>query len=261
MCLQKKTNTNVVLNATALCPSIWKKGVFLGSLDRAWRICSSRELFLKEVNKLRDIYIKNGYVVGFLNSLFRQFMRKKEAVPTVHNSDVSLTDDDDNVKKYVLVIPFVGKPSLLFKKQLTQIFKDCLDVHLRVVFNSFKVKSYFSLKSRTPSFLSGNVVYKYTCQRDAAQFYVGETTRYLIERAGEHLNLSAHPPSAIASHIADCDECRAANLSVNNFEIIKCCKSKVECEVFEAFYVKKLSPPLNRQLFMSGALHTLRIFG
>ena len=40
------------------------------------------------------------------------------------------------------------------------------------------------------------------------------------------------------------------------------CKSKVECEVFEAFYVKKkLSPPLNRQLFMSGALHTLRIFG
>ena len=62
-----------------------------------------------------------------------------------------------------------------------------MDVKLCCVFNSCKVKSYFSLKSKTPSFLSGNVVYKYTCQRDADRSYIGETARYLIERAGEHL--------------------------------------------------------------------------
>ena len=236
--------------------------MILGSLDRAWRICSTRALFLKEVDKLRDIYTKNGYMIGFINSLINQFIRKKDAAPTVHSpDDSSVNDDDDDVRKYVLVIPFVGKPSLVFKKQLTLIFKECLDVNLNCVFNSFKVKSYFSLKSRTPTFLSGNVVYKYTCQRDAAQFYIGKTTRYLIERAGEHLDLSASPPSAISSHIADCKECRDAQPSVNNFEIVKSCRSKVECEVFEAFVVKKLSPPLNRQLFMSGAMHTLRIFG
>ena len=144
---------------------------------------------------------------------------------------------------------------------MTAIFKEYLKVDLRCVFNSFKVKSYFSLKSRTPAFLSGNVVYKYTCQRDAAQFYIGETTRYLIERAGEHLDLSAHPPSAISSHISNCIECRDAQPSVSDFEIVKTCRSKVECEVYEAFLVKKLSPPLNRQLFMAGTLHTLRIFG
>ena len=262
---RKKTNTNVVLNAFALCPSVWKTGVFVGSLHRAWTICSTRELFLEEVDKLRQIFIKNGYVSSYINRLVKQFLLKKDSASGINNVSDNSDDDDDNVRRYILVIPFVGKPSLVFKKQLIKIFKEGLDIDLRCVFNSCKVKTYFSLKSRTPSFLAGNVVYRYTCQHDATQSYIGETTRYLIERAGEHLDLNANPPSAISSHISSCDACRdmlkSGNLNVNNFDVIKSCKSKVECEINEAFLVKKLSPSMNRQLFMGGAMHTLRVFG
>ena len=140
-----------------------------------------------------------------------------------------------------------------------------MNVKLCCVFNSCKIKSYFSLKSKTPSFLSGNVVYKYTCQRDAEQSYIGETARYLIERVGEHLDINASPPSAISSHIKSCDTCldylESGRLDVSKFDVIKTCKSKIECEINEAFLVKKLAPSMNRQLFMGGAMHTLRVFG
>ena len=233
-------------------------------MHRAWTICSTRELFLEEVKKLREIFIKNGYVSGYLDKLFKQFMLKKDSAPV--NASVSDdVDDEENLRRYILVIPYVGKPSIIFKQKLIKIFKEGLDVDLRCVFNSCKVKSYFSLKSRTPSFLAGNVVYKYTCQRDAEQSYIGETTRYLIERAGEHLDLNAHPPSAISSHVSSCEVClnylKSGRLNVNNFDVIKTCKSKIECEINEAFLVKKLSPSMNRQLFMGGAMHTLRVFG
>ena len=74
-----------------------------------------------------------------------------------------------------------------------------------------------------------------------------------------------HPPSAIASHIKSCDTCldslESGRLDVSNFTVIKTCKSKVDCEINEAFIVKKLAPSMNRQLFMGGAMHTLRVFG
>ena len=50
------------------------------------------------------------------------------------------------------------------------------------------------------------------------------------------------------------------DLSYKNFEIVNKCKSKLECEVREAFLVKKLNPSMNLQLFKSGAMHTIRIF-
>ena len=262
---RKKTNTNVILNCFSLCPNTWKRGLVACFLHRAWTVCSTRALFLQEVNKLREMFTKNGYHVNFFNKLYKSFMLKKQNIVT--NQDISLTSmsSDDESKFYVIVIPFVGKPSLLFKKRLASIFKDCLDVTVRSVFDSFKVKNYFSLKSKTPAYLISNVVYKYTCQCDTGVSYIGETKCHIIKRADEHISsINKFPYTAVGDHIGKCVPCQNAlndgRYSYERFEILDKCKSKLECEVREAFQIMANKPTLNSQLMTNGAAHTLRVF-
>ena len=149
---------------------------------------------------------------------------------------------------------------------MAAIFNDMLDVKLRCVFQSTKVGSYFSLKSKSPALLLSNVVYKYKCLGDPEQSYIGETTCHIVKRAGEHLDcFSERMPTGIGGHIQKCEPClqalRAGNLSFRNFEILSGCQSKLEAEVREAFLVSKNKPTMNSQLFMSGASLTLKIFG
>ena len=79
-------------------------------------------------------------------------------------------------------IPYIGRASALFKRRMMAIVKQTYDVDLYVVFNSFKVKDYFSLKSEMSPYLKSNVVYKYTCQRDADISYLGETNHHIGTR-------------------------------------------------------------------------------
>ena len=110
------------------------------------------------------------------------------------------------------MIPFIGKPSLIFKRKICEIFKQAYDVELSCVFGSFKVKNYFSLKCQSSPYLISNVTYKYTCQRDADAFYIGETCRHIGMRAEEHLDClsKTRKPTAVGDHILNCDGCKGA---------------------------------------------------
>ena len=259
---RKTTNTNVLLNAFALCPEEWKRGLVYCFLNRAWVVCSSKERFQEEVQKLKAIFQNNGYSIQFFQKLHSAFLAKIER-PTEDIPD----DEDEDTKRYVLSIPFVGKPSLVFKSKIRKIFKEYLDVELRPVFSSFKVKNYFSLKCKTPTCLSSNVTYKFSCQCDADVFYIGETARHIVARASEHLNISSPSqyPTAVGQHILGCETCFSAlecgELSWKDFQIMNRCRSDLEVKVKEAFLIKKMSPPLNRQLHQDGALVTLKVFG
>ena len=58
-----------------------------------------------------------------------------------------------------------------------------------------------------------------------------------------------------------CNALECGELSWKDFKIMNHCRSNLECKVKEAFLIKKLSPPLNRQLHQDGALVTLKVFG
>ena len=89
------------------------------------------------------------------------------------------------------------------------------------------------------------MTYKYTCQRDADAFYIGETGRHIGVRGEEHLDCfsKTRKPTAVGEHILKCDFCKGAlkrkELSYKNFEIQNKCRTKFDCEVKEAFLVKK----------------------
>ena len=149
---------------------------------------------------------------------------------------------------------FVNQFSKIINKHLHQ------DVKIDPIFKSFKINSYFQLKSCTPLALCSNVVYKFTCSCDTNLTYIGMSSRHLSTRVREHLNLNSKQKSSIKDHIAACNFCSKTKIGIDSFKIIRKCRSDYDTKIHEALLIKKHSPGLNRQLYASGASFLLQVF-
>ena len=129
-------------------------------------------------------------------------------------------------------------------------------------YTSLKTGSYFNLKSKTPAALKSNVVYKFTSSRDVNTTYIGMSTRLLVTRAREHLQLNSNSAkSAISQHISSCQTCQNSNLDVSSFKVIRNCHNEsYETKIQEALLIKKLIPRLNSQLYAKGCSFLLNVF-
>ena len=154
-------------------------------------------------------------------------------------------------------MPFIGQPSIAFANKVCKLFKSRYHIDVKVVYTSFKVMNYFSLKCRTPLPLVANVIYKFQCSRDANLAYVGKTKRHLVTRVKEHG--AAAGPSAIREHLTNCNTCRV-DYSVNSFKIIDSGKNDFECCIKEAIHIKLNKPTLNTQLGSQGMSYFLNVF-
>ena len=76
-------------------------------------------------------------------------------------------------KKYTVIMPFIGHPSITFKKSLA---KNLKSINKKVTISkTFKVQNYFSLKDETPLALQENIVYLFEGSCDKNQTYIGKT--------------------------------------------------------------------------------------
>ena len=254
---RKKTHTGVLLNFSAIVPGSWKTGLVMCLLHQAKTICSSDFYFRSEVSRLKEMFFLNGYPKSFFDKAFQRFLDKQnnDAVPTAD-------ENTEDLKTVNLTIPFLGEASNKFAKQMVSLFKSTYNVKLLPVFTSTKIGDYFSLKSGTPFPYSSNVVYQFHCLRDAGCSYIGQSKRHLMTRVNEHLSL--HKPggsqSEIKNHVYKCPSCHKQFLSVDNFKILKKCKTSYETVIHEALRIKKLRPKLNKQLLKGGVSYLLKVF-
>ena len=168
------------------------------------------------------IFVCKGYSSVFFDSILKRFLEKKFS----NNVDKQPNTTDTQEKYYILKVPFIGKPSIIFKQRFSRLIisiSTC-KVNVAIVFQSCKVKDFFSLKSKCSSYLCSNCVYQFTCQRDSDVSYIGQTSRHLGIRAKEHLNLNVENPSAVGRHILGCKGCldsfKKGLLTDNSFKII-----------------------------------------
>ena len=250
---RKKTHTNVFLNRHAAAPNAWKKGLIFCLLHRAKMICSSMSLFWEEVGKLRVMFSLNGYSFRYFDDVVDRFMNPK-------SKDLSSLDSDDSEATpfCILKVPYYGKSSVDFAKQLVQLIENKFTVKIRVVFTTCKVRSFFKLKSPTPSTLFSNVVYQFTCAAKAHITYIGYTSRHLLTRAEEHT--SKNTKSHVRKHISECAGCNNANVGFNDLKVLKHYSDEMECKLGEALAIKKFRPILNKQLFAQGSSLILNIW-
>ena len=248
---RKATNTNVILNYVAVCPMKWKLGLMNGSINRAYVICNSWSLLHAELERLKNMFTLNGYPKHIFEQAVSRFLDKKCNPPC----DDKNSSDDKDKNSYVITIPYIGNGSIRFKKQLVSIYKK-FNIDIKVVFSSFKVGKYFSLKSKTPLDLKARVIYQYNCTCDRTMSYIGKTKRHLAIRVKEHFTR----PSAIRSHLIDSvHECKES-FDINNFRILNTGKDDFELYIKEALYIKYRKPYLNKQLNHNGACFALNIF-
>ena len=156
-------------------------------------------------------------------------------------------------------VPYIGSASKQFTKSLSELVYREFGLKFRVVYDTFKINSYFKLKTKTPHALCSNVVYQFRCSCDTNLAYVGMTTRHLAARACEYLVLAGPQKSAIKEHIRACAICCEEKYTVNSFQI-KSCHTEYETKIQEALLIKKLNPKSNKQLYAKGASFLLSIF-
>ena len=148
-----------------------------------------------------------------------------------HNEKQDKKDEDED-KYVILVVPYFGHVSDNVKKKMCKIGKD-LNVKTWVVFKSFKIGQYFSLKDVTPKELRANVIYKFTGSCDKSITYIGKTIRHLAVRSKEHLEYN----SAIFDHIKTCSNCH--NINLENCQIINKGSSEKDIRIKEALLIQK----------------------
>ena len=119
---RKPTNTGLLLNFNALCPNNWKSGLIMCLLHRAKKICSSTELYVQELKRLRHIFRNNGYPDWFINNTIKKFEKRQNNSPDKYEPDFLFT----------IGIPFFGKASRVFAKRLTALVKPKFNVDINV---------------------------------------------------------------------------------------------------------------------------------
>ena len=245
---RKTTYTGLLLNYSAMCPSKWKFGLMQCLLHRAYMISSDWITMSREIDFLKDIFRKNGYPEKLISTCVRKFLNRK-------CSDTSDKQIKDDGVETIFSIPYIGLPSIIFGRKLKALFKTNYGISIRVVYSTFKVSNYFSLKCKTPMHLLANVVYQYNCLCDTSSTYIGKTKRHLAIRVKEH----KQGQSAIHDHLEGCTKCKQ-DYSCRAFSIVDSGRDEFETTIKEALHIKDKKPKLNRQLYSQGASFVLGVF-
>ena len=85
-------------------------------------------------------------------------------------------------------LPYISNLSHHIKNKLSKLCKEfCKEnFNIKLVFNSFKIKNYFSYKDPIPNDLKFFLVYKFTCA-SCSSSYIGKTCRHFKTRTEEHI--------------------------------------------------------------------------
>ena len=256
---RKKTNTDVVLHYDAIAPNSWKTGLIKCMLHRADLVCSDEDTREKEFSKLKAIFFNNGYPPQIFEKVKTEFLEKRRLQKEGEQDKQQPRPPEAPLTKdlpHVLKIPYIGKSSILYAKRIRRLLKS-LNADIRVVFKTTKVLDNFQLKDPVPKELRPRVVYEFMCRGDPDITYVGFTNRTLKERVKEHVS----GKTSISDHIAQCNPCQSQGVTIDNFKILRKCRSKWDTSIHEALLITDKNPVLNRQLVKPGYKQfTLRIF-
>ena len=108
------------------------------------------------------------------------------------------------------------------------------------MFTSKKIADDIKVAEAKPSLINQQcVVYKFKCDLCDAD-YVGYTCRHLFQRIDEHKH------SAIGKHLRDAHNQTNKDLQ-EHFTILKKCRGKCECLIYEMLFIQEKKPVLNTQ--------------
>ena len=233
----KPTYTGLLTNFTSYVPFIYKIGLAKTLFDRASKICSNAFLLKADIHNISRILHKNQFPSHTISKGLKK--NKKRAI-----SSNTPPDEPETETRY-FKIPYNGDCSRAVTSKIRQLAnKYCKNIDIKIIFDSFKIGSLFSVKDKTPDINNSHVVYKFTCFSCNAT-YVGETHRHFHTRVKEHMLTDKN--SAVNQHLQGSPACKAL-CTIDSFEILDRASTKFQLCVKEALFIKQLAPSLNKQV-------------
>ena len=139
----------------------------------------------------------------------------------------------------MIPLPFIDQQSANSVKKQMQFLSANIGVQIKPVFQSKKIGQILALKEKPPMVNNQWEVYKFECDPCDAE-YVGYTARHLHQRINEHKY------SAIGRHLEQHGLLKT-DLANKQFSVLKKCRSKFDCLMFEMLFIRELDPELNTQ--------------
>ena len=151
---RKPTFSGLYMQWRSFVPKKYKRGLVNSLLHRAWRICSSFELFHQEVLFLKDTLQKNGYPHTFLDRCIKTFLDTKM------DTQESLPEFGPPKKTVILCLPYIGINGDKIKRQLFRLLSATVPwVDLKLVFLAKnKLSRLSNLKCAIPTLSRNSVV-------------------------------------------------------------------------------------------------------
>ena len=136
-------------------------------IDRSFKICNNWNSFHNDIENIKSNLIKNAYPPFVIDKVIKKYLDYKFA-----NNQNQLKDTPD---VYYFKLPYIGNLSHHIKNKLSKLCKEfCKEnFNIKLVFNSFKIKHYFSYKDPIPDDLKSFLVYKFTCA-SCSSSYIGK---------------------------------------------------------------------------------------
>ena len=242
---RKPTFTGVYSHFESLLPFTYKQGLMFTLLHRIFQICSTFEIIVGEVNKLKSIMSQNGYPMTLIdkciNIFFLKFYKTKKIVHTAEKLTFSIA------------LPFLGKHSLEIKRKLEKLISNNMPYcKLRVLFKSSKkLFHFFSYKDKIPQKLWSHNVYHYKCTR-CNSCYIGLAERHTHIRWCDHLGISWQTSKKIVgvkTEIKQHITTRKCHADFSNFKIIATESNSMRLKIKESLFIKRDRPCLNKNVY------------
>ena len=124
-------------------------------------------------------------------------------------------------------------------KVCKELFKE--NFNIKLVFDSFKIKNYFSYKDPILNDLKSFLVHKFTCG-SCSSSYIGETCRHFKTRIEEHIKKDHK--SHIFKHLDSTAKCFDSYHSLCS-KIIDKANAKLDLKIKEALHINWRKPNLD----------------
>ena len=232
----KSIYTELFLNFKSFTSFPYKISLIKCLIDRSFKIFNNWNSFHNDIENIKSNLIKNAYPPFLINKVIKNYLDYK------FSSNQSQLKDTSDVHYFKL--PYISNLSHHIKNKLSKLCKEfCKEnFNIKLVFNSFKIKNYFSYKDPIPNDLKSFLVYKFTCT-SRSSCYIGNTCRHFKTRIEEHVKKDNK--SHIFKHLHSIGTCFDSQNSLC-FKIIDKANSKSDLKK-EALRINWIKPNLNAQ--------------
>ena len=253
---RKPTNTNLYINWNSFSPESWKIGTLRNMTKRAASICSSKELLLKELTYIENVFIEvNDYPPILVRKTTAAVMEEYETAtmnqlielePELISNKLSGNENNERKDEEILTLslPYAGSKGENLIKKLKKDLKQKLpkNVKTRITYKADKLQTRFQVKDQIKFENKHNVTYLATCQI-CGHRYIGETKCRCKKRVIEHNRKDKN--SHLLKHA---NSMKHNRVWLPDFKILNSgYTTDFKRKISESLYIKKHKPEINIQ--------------